>query len=88
MNTTQILFSGRVQGVWFRATTKRLAGSLPLSGYVRNLPDGRVELIVQGTDSDIESLLQKIRAEYPDNIEDIERRCTDLEELNGFEVCH
>ena len=86
MNTTQILFTGRVQGVWFRATTKRMAGSLRLNGYVRNLPDGRVELFLQASDSDIESLLQKIHGEYPNNIDHVERRETVMEELTGFEI--
>ena len=40
--TEQILFSGHVQGVGFRWTTERIASQLPLRGFVRNLPDGRV----------------------------------------------
>lgn len=42
------LVTGKVQGVWFRANTKKEADRLGLSGWVRNLPDGRVEAMICG----------------------------------------
>ncbi len=42
------LVSGRVQGVFYRATCVRMAESLQLAGYARNLPDGRVEVLACG----------------------------------------
>ncbi|MCB1859503.1 MAG: acylphosphatase [Gammaproteobacteria bacterium] len=42
------LVSGRVQGVFFRASTRQQASSLGITGYVRNLPDGRVEVVACG----------------------------------------
>ena len=42
------LIKGKVQGVWFRASTKKMADSLGLAGYVRNLPLRRVEAVFQG----------------------------------------
>jgi acylphosphatase len=51
-------FSGIVQGVYFRASTKRQAERLGLKGWVRNLPDGRVEAWIEGERSDIGSLLE------------------------------
>ena len=43
-----VLISGKVQGVWFRANTKEKARQLDIKGWVRNLPDGRVEAVFQG----------------------------------------
>ena len=86
MMTQQILFRGNVQGVWFRATTKRLAAKLPLAGYVRNLDDGRVELIVQGNDSDVKTLLHRIHAAYPNNIEAVEKEEIEMGEMHEFNI--
>jgi acylphosphatase len=52
MIARQILFSGRVQGVGFRYTTKRIAGGFDVTGWVKNLPDGRVEMQMMAADSD------------------------------------
>ncbi len=48
MNCYRYLVSGRVQGVWFRQSTVVEARPLGLRGYVRNLPDGRVEVVACG----------------------------------------
>ena len=50
------LVAGRVQGVWFRGTTRQKALALGLSGYARNLPDGRVEVVVSGPEAQVETL--------------------------------
>lgn len=50
------LVSGRVQGVFFRASTREQALALGLDGYARNLPDGRVEVIACGTVAALASL--------------------------------
>jgi len=51
MKTMHFIVAGRVQGVWFRASTKRQADAFGLSGWVRNLRDGRVEGMARGTDA-------------------------------------
>ena len=53
----RVTVSGRVQGVFFRAATQDKARSLGLAGWVRNLPDGRVELVAEGTDAAVSELL-------------------------------
>jgi acylphosphatase len=56
-----IRFSGEVQGVGFRYTAARLAGGYEITGYVRNLPDGEVEILVEGRTEEIDSFLQALR---------------------------
>ena len=50
--------SGRVQGVWYRASTQRKASTLGLTGWVRNLPDGRVEVEAEGPRTALDTLIQ------------------------------
>lgn len=62
MKTIHAYVSGRVQGVFFRQSTRDKALALQLTGWVKNLPDGRVELIASGSPEHIElfaSWLQK-----------------------------
>jgi acylphosphatase len=56
MTTLHCFVSGRVQGVFFRSSTQDQANQLGLSGWVRNLPDGRVEVLAQGNPDAIEEL--------------------------------
>jgi acylphosphatase len=56
----RVLYSGRVQGVGFRYTTQALAAGYPVAGYVRNLPSGEVELVVEGEDSVVEAFLAAV----------------------------
>ncbi len=53
-----LLISGKVQGVFYRATAAQLAQKLGLSGWVRNLPDGRVEAFVQGEEDGVEEFVR------------------------------
>jgi acylphosphatase len=56
-----IFYSGRVQGVGFRYTTKTVATGFEIAGTVRNLPDGRVELIAEGTRAELEAFQIALR---------------------------
>ena len=58
-----ILFSGRVQHVGFRYTAYYLARDLQLTGWVDNLPDGRVEMEVQGELSQLRRLLLRLKSQ-------------------------
>ena len=53
-----VVISGRVQGVWFRASTKQKAEQLGINGWVRNTPEGDVEAIFEGEESDIKEMLE------------------------------
>ena len=57
----QVYYAGRVQGVGFRATVKRVAHGFEVTGVVRNLPDGRVELVAEGDRLELEEFQQAIR---------------------------
>ena len=56
-----IHFHGRVQGVGFRYTTRNIVLRYDVSGYVRNLPDGRVQLVMEGHDSEMEEVVDELR---------------------------
>jgi len=57
----KIIYIGSVQGVGFRWTVKRLSCGYEVVGTIRNLPDGTVELVVQGKQSELEEFAQAIR---------------------------
>lgn len=50
--------NGRVQGVFFRDSTRQMAQSMGLTGYVKNLPDGRVEVVVEGEKENVDQLVK------------------------------
>jgi acylphosphatase len=61
MRARKVHYSGTVQGVGFRYTAIRLAQRFDVSGYVRNLADGRVELVAEGPDREVEAFLAAIK---------------------------
>ena len=56
-----VFYSGRVQGVGFRATARSVAMGFEVTGVVRNLPDGRVELVAEGERGELEAFQRAIR---------------------------
>jgi acylphosphatase len=64
------IFRGRVQGVGFRYTAASTARQHPVQGYVRNLPDGSVELRAEGTRADLQSFVSAIQQEMAGYIDD------------------
>jgi acylphosphatase len=70
MTQAHIFYSGTVQGVGFRYTVQRHAVSLGLLGLVRNLRDGRVEVLVEGKKEDIEELMRQVEGHFSDYIQD------------------
>ncbi len=65
----QIVFHGRVQGVGFRYTAASVARACGINGYVRNCPDGTVELLAEGRAKDVDRLLESLRETFAGNIE-------------------
>jgi acylphosphatase len=57
MKRMHVFVSGRVQGVFFRAETERVAREHGLTGWVRNMPDGRVEAVFEGNDTDVDAIV-------------------------------
>ncbi|HOW34831.1 MAG TPA: acylphosphatase [Candidatus Omnitrophota bacterium] len=64
MVQAHILYSGTVQGVGFRYTVEQFASELGLSGWVKNLPDGRVEILTQGKRELSEQLMDRIEKHF------------------------
>jgi acylphosphatase len=85
----ELYYAGRVQGVGFRYTVRSLAAGFEISGFVRNLPDGRVHLIVEGAAAELERFLAAVKAEmgyYIGEIEELERPAAGR--FRGFEIRH
>ena len=57
MKRVHVYISGRVQGVCFRAMTQRTALNLKLTGWVRNMDDGRVEALLEGEDAAVDQMI-------------------------------
>jgi acylphosphatase len=90
MISLQIFFEGNVQGVGFRWSVKQVAKGFDLIGWVRNLPDGRVELQVSGEVSEVRGFLEAIgqselRAHIRKQTESILPKAP---EARGFEIRH
>ena len=65
-------FSGHVQGVGFRYTTHNIALSHNIGGYVRNLPDGRVELVMEGDDQEMDVVVKHVNRKMSGFVQNIE----------------
>ncbi|MBL9133233.1 MAG: acylphosphatase [Verrucomicrobiaceae bacterium] len=61
MIARKVFFTGRVQGVGFRYSTKQIASGFDVCGWVRNMQDGRVELQTQGDADEVDSFLEDIQ---------------------------
>ncbi|HIJ71763.1 MAG TPA: acylphosphatase [Planctomycetes bacterium] len=82
-----VIYRGRVQGVGFRFTTRQIAGRYGLAGFVRNLPDGTVEMFIRGDADDVNRCLGDIGEAFAGYIRDaeIEDALPD-ERYDGFSI--
>lgn len=83
-----IFYSGNVQGVGFRYTVKSVATGFEVTGTVRNLPDGRVELVAEGAPDELKAFRQAIREEGLEHfIRQEELAWSEArDEFRGFEI--
>ena len=84
----QILYSGSVQGVGFRYSVKSVAAGFEVAGTVRNLPDGRVELVAEGQTQELEGFRQGIRDSGLEHFirDEKVRWAESTGEFRGFEI--
>lgn len=89
MIAKRVIFSGRVQGVGFRYTTREIATGFDVVGAVRNLPDGTVELEIMGETDEVEAYLAEITEESPvaHFIKEVQiEKIALLEDARGFRI--
>lgn len=80
MREMAAIVRGRVQGVWFRGWTRETARALGVTGWVRNLPDGAVEVLAHGSDEQLDRLESHLRQGPPlARVTAIESRRTDTD---------
>jgi acylphosphatase len=90
MFSLQVFFEGNVQGVGFRWSVKRIATGFEVTGWVRNLLDGRVELQVAGEEEEVRAFVEAIsRSELRAHIKkQVEHPLGAPPEARGFEIRH
>lgn len=84
-----VYYSGQVQGVGFRYTVHSIARGHTVTGFVQNLPDGRVELVAEGAPHETDAFLREVRERFFNYIRD-ERRDEGpaTGEFSGFDIKH
>jgi acylphosphatase len=82
----RVLYVGRVQGVGFRYTALRIARGFSIAGYVRNLRDGRVELVAEGEAAEVSAFVTAVNGRWSGSITDITATDALAEGLAGFTI--
>jgi acylphosphatase len=82
-----VFVSGRVQGVFFRDTTRQTAQTEGVDGWVRNLDDGRVEAVFEGPEDAVEAMVSFCHEGSPAaRVDDVDVEYDDPEGVDGFRV--
>jgi acylphosphatase len=83
----RVVVHGRVQGVFFRDSLRRLAERNSVTGWARNTPDGTVEAVFEGAPDDVERLVSFTRSGPPDaSVEAVDVSEEEPEGLSGFSI--
>ena len=83
----RVLVKGRVQGVWYRGSMQKQADRLGVAGWVRNLPDGNVEGVIEGAPAAVDELVAWCADGPPAaRVHDVQVSDEPPEGLQGFEV--
>jgi acylphosphatase len=90
MISLQVFYEGRVQGVGFRFTVRHIAKGFDVTGWVRNLPDGRVELQVTGEEDEVRAFLDQVTQSELHSLirEQSENKLNEPVSARGFEIRH
>ncbi|MEE9603301.1 MAG: acylphosphatase [Thermoguttaceae bacterium] len=87
LENREIYYRGRVQGIGFRFTVRMIAARFAVSGFVKNLPDGRVQLVVEGETGELQQFLDAISAEMGRYISDSKQQITPASgRFDAFEI--
>lgn len=85
----EVIYSGRVQGVGFRWTARQIAQTHAVTGFVRNLDDGRVQLVVEGQAGEIDRFLASIAERMTDHIRQTHQaKSPATGQFTAFEIVH
>lgn len=83
----RIVFSGRVQGVGFRVTTREIARSFAVCGYVRNQHDGTVEVVVTGPEDEVDNFIAAVSRRFQGHISSVaETHSDNNQQFESFEI--
>ena len=87
MKRVHVYYSGRVQGIGFRFAAEDVARALGVKGWVKNLPDSRVEIVAEADESVLEDFLSKLNTYFAGNITDTDiNRENARGEFNDFHI--
>lgn len=89
MKRWHIFFSGRVQGVGFRYTSRQVAGRYDVSGWVKNLPNGSVEMVVEGPSDQLKKYIADVSQSTHGHVTDMPVTKFDATgEFSSMEIRH
>ncbi len=87
MPTMQLLIKGKVQGVFYRATAKKVAEELGIKGWIKNTKDNNVEAVITGTEEQVHQFIKWCKQGPPRaGVSDVIATKVDDENFNGFEI--